>query len=104
MNGSQRVAMKKRLVEVALAQHRVDALEHVAGVTACANADALAAQAVLLVNRQALTNATAALASASSSASTGKKPFELRIDRKKALPFWTSTTANPVLRRQGHVA
>jgi hypothetical protein len=70
----QRVAMKKRLVEVALAQHRVDALEHVAGVTACANADALAAQAVLLVNRQALTNATAALANASSSALTGKKP------------------------------
>jgi hypothetical protein len=38
--------MKKRLAEAMLAQQRVDALEHVASVTARANFNALAAQAV----------------------------------------------------------
>jgi hypothetical protein len=53
----------------------VDALEHVAGVTTRANAAALAAQAVLMVNGQALTNASAAaLAIASRSASIGNNP------------------------------
>jgi hypothetical protein len=37
-----RVTMKKHFAKAVLAQQRVDALEHVAGVTARANADALA--------------------------------------------------------------
>jgi hypothetical protein len=68
--------MKKRLAKATKAQQRMDALEHIAGVTAHTNADALAAQAVLMVNGQALTNA-AALASASSYASIGNKPLPL---------------------------
>jgi hypothetical protein len=45
-----------------------------------------------MVNGQVLTNAAAALASASSSALIRNKP-----------PLWTSIAAYPVLRRQGHV-
>jgi hypothetical protein len=40
------------LAEATLAQQRVDALEHVTGMTACANANALATQEVLMVNEQ----------------------------------------------------